>query len=621
MKNMKKVLAVILSLAMVLGMSLTTFAANGTPTATDRADVSITGIGEGATVSLYQIAFGEYGKNGADGFVEYKWVTDTKFEDVNAPTADEINSIAQRIENNSLRLTPAEGSTKVVDATGTYTYSASAGAYIAIIKSGEGDTAIYNPILLTASYVAEGAEAGNLEGHEVSTDERYIGTAAVAKKTTPDVDKKIVDGTVTDDDRETASVGDVITYEIEPTMPSYPANATNKTLTFADTMSDGLTFVFGSLRISFLEDTTKEVTATMQDDGSILFECDGKEIAKAYEVGNGFSIGFNYDNLVHGEDVIGDDVDNMMVVTPGAYTPVIRYDAVLNDKALVGGTGNPNDARMYYANKPNTGSTFEPTKENPEPKDGELEGIEKKEDKEIVYTYQLAFLKTGEGTDAAKLAGAVFGIYTDEECKNLVDVVKTNENGYAVSSKVKVGTYYIKELLAPSGYNLNDKVYSITANKTSTSQTIKTEEISWKYTTTKPSDDAKQIGWIDVASNPNVFYALDEYNGSASSDDETGDNMGIGAMPSGAELMPAYAVYDKTSVETTTTITEEADGGTAAKVIEVATGDETGSIPNTKLASLPSTGGIGTTIFTIGGCAIMIIAAALFFASRRRAVK
>ena len=39
---------------------------------------------------------------------------------------------------------------------------------------------------------------------------------------------------------------------------------------------------------------------------------------------------------------------------------------------------------------------------------------------------------------------------------------------------------------------------------------------------------------------------------------------------------------------------------------------------NTKLVSLPSTGGIGTTMFTIGGCGIMIAAAYLFFASRRR---
>lgn len=45
------------------------------------------------------------------------------------------------------------------------------------------------------------------------------------------------------------------------------------------------------------------------------------------------------------------------------------------------------------------------------------------------------------------------------------------------------------------------------------------------------------------------------------------------------------------------------------------TGD---SISNTKLSSLPSTGGIGTTIFTIGGCAIMIAAAALYFASKKK---
>lgn len=43
------------------------------------------------------------------------------------------------------------------------------------------------------------------------------------------------------------------------------------------------------------------------------------------------------------------------------------------------------------------------------------------------------------------------------------------------------------------------------------------------------------------------------------------------------------------------------------------------SMTDTTLIGLPSTGGMGTTIFTIAGCVIMISAAGLFFASRRKA--
>lgn len=60
-------------------------------------------------------------------------------------------------------------------------------------------------------------------------------------------------------------------------------------------------------------------------------------------------------------------------------------------------------------------------------------------------------------------------------------------------------------------------------------------------------------------------------------------------------------------------ITEEEISNSDAAPIE-----GNASMLDTKLASLPGTGGIGTTIFTIGGCAIMIAAAGLYFASRRK---
>lgn len=49
--------------------------------------------------------------------------------------------------------------------------------------------------------------------------------------------------------------------------------------------------------------------------------------------------------------------------------------------------------------------------------------------------------------------------------------------------------------------------------------------------------------------------------------------------------------------------------------------EDNNNIVNTALSSLPETGGIGTTIFTIGGCLIMIVAAGLFFATRRKVEK
>lgn len=74
------------------------------------------------------------------------------------------------------------------------------------------------------------------------------------------------------------------------------------------------------------------------------------------------------------------------------------------------------------------------------------------------------------------------------------------------------------------------------------------------------------------------------------------------------------------------TVTEEDSNGIMTKTTEyryndftVADENEGNGIVNTTLSALPSTGGMGTTIFTIAGCVIMISAAGLFFASRRKA--
>ena len=75
-----------------------------------------------------------------------------------------------------------------------------------------------------------------------------------------------------------------------------------------------------------------------------------------------------------------------------------------------------------------------------------------------------------------------------------------------------------------------------------------------------------------------------------------------------------YSVYTDDSIATWDASTDE-----KPQTPDKRTG--TASMTDTKLSALPSTGGIGTTIFTIGGCAIMIVAAGLFFATRRKTQK
>ena len=74
MKKMKKLFAILMTMAMVMGLSITGFAANndGIPDSDDTATVTITNIKSGATVTLYQVANVSYGSNN-QGFIDYIW--------------------------------------------------------------------------------------------------------------------------------------------------------------------------------------------------------------------------------------------------------------------------------------------------------------------------------------------------------------------------------------------------------------------------------------------------------------------------------------------------------------------------------------------------------------------
>lgn len=59
------------------------------------------------------------------------------------------------------------------------------------------------------------------------------------------------------------------------------------------------------------------------------------------------------------------------------------------------------------------------------------------------------------------LAGAKFGIYSDEACEELVASGETNASGNLQFDRLVPGTYYVKEIEAPEGYLPDTEVYTV----------------------------------------------------------------------------------------------------------------------------------------------------------------
>lgn len=59
-------------------------------------------------------------------------------------------------------------------------------------------------------------------------------------------------------------------------------------------------------------------------------------------------------------------------------------------------------------------------------------------------------------------ARASYGVYSDEACTNWVASLVTNESGFAQVDGIAPGSYWVRELVAPSGFALDSGVYPVT---------------------------------------------------------------------------------------------------------------------------------------------------------------
>lgn len=69
--------------------------------------------------------------------------------------------------------------------------------------------------------------------------------------------------------------------------------------------------------------------------------------------------------------------------------------------------------------------------------------------------------KSNEHNTKEKIGNCVFGIFADKDLKTKVEEMTTDDKGYAVSPYLAANTtYYVKEISAPAGFDVNNTVYS-----------------------------------------------------------------------------------------------------------------------------------------------------------------
>ena len=226
---------------------------------------------------------------------------------------------------------------------------------------------------------------------------------------TPDVDKEVEEkGTYgkTND----ASIGDTVNFKATITVG---AGYTDYKL--RDKMSAGLTFNANSVVV--------KVNNTVVDSSNYTVRTD-----------------------VSGYTFVIEFKNEYIVALPKNTVITVTYSAILNENAIVEGEGNPNVLDLAY------GDTNTPEKQT------------------ITYSYAFDVIKI-DGKERTQLTGAEFRLYDAKTGGNEIKVVlvdatsntyrvaRANENGVTIKAGkatilgLDAGTYYLEEVVAPTGYN------------------------------------------------------------------------------------------------------------------------------------------------------------------------
>lgn len=482
MKQLKKWTALLLAFMLMITMVPWTAKAEFTqPTGT----ITVKGVEAEATVTAYRLTEAKFDANG--NFLKYENLVADAFADPQKPTnADWSKLIKKPVGNLGTAIDlPASGA--------DYTASGlKAGLYMILVTSSKG--MVYNPMIVGLSY-AKDDNGDKVTGGEIQVPQNFnldpVGDTPIylyAKKSEVTLTKTTTDPSPEDQSNPDSDHGNGLAlnetpeFTITTTIPSYPETDKELKFTITDTLDPGLTPPTAdkvTVKVGGEEITTNDATVTVK--GQVI------------------TIDFTQDFLKNHRD---------------SRDVVVTYSATLNDQATVNFDANKNKVEVEYTNDPKSGGTSkhdDTTYHYTFDIDGKLTGESKEQTHEIT--------KHGEditNTDWTKdpLAGAVFGLYTEDPSQNTaakpVQTVTTDTTGRMNFTKLDEGLYYIKETQAPAGYSLNKTVHTVEIlteyNKDGTLKTFSIKIDGTATTTFEATYENKTIKNIETkADNPTLI--------------------------------------------------------------------------------------------------------------------
>ncbi len=389
----------------------------------------------------------------------------------------------------------------------------------------------------------------------------------VLKATKPGLDKVIDDGSATGTDYSNGNIGDVVNYKLNSTVPVMTGYK-KYFYVVNDTMSAGLTF-------------NNDVAITIGD--TTLVNGEHFTVSSAPAANGGTSIEIVFKNFIQ-----------WLPQADQAIT--IRYSATINENAVIGTVGNPNTAKLEYSNNPNkipTGDPDNPDKPGPNDPKGETP-------EETVYTYVTGIEILKVDPEDKPLTGAVFKITGEKLNKVVVDTEVFTEDVNGTYWKLKDGTYTTTAPVIGGDQDNSDKYESTTVkySKTGNREVMGAGTDKVEVTATVGSDGILRFDGLSEGE-----FLITEVKAPA----------GFNLLKDPITMNIKWNAPAAGSTQCTWSFSR--DGG---QLTDSGNGVASITVENKAGAMLPSTGGMGTTMFYIvGGIIVAGAVVALVVRSKR----